>query len=310
MPFITTSVGGDGSGLQGPQGDPGTDALWNFTGEWVNGIDYAAGSVVEFQGSTYYHPNGQFSSYSPPTNGWLLVSAKGADGADGANGDDGTNGTDFGIYYLGNYNSSSGYVPNIAVVRGSDGQLYLAKASGQLGDPVGNTAEWEVWIPKGADGDDGTNGTSLTARGAWTDSENYAINDIVNFEGSSYVCIVGVTAGTDVAPYPQHIGAYWQLLAQGGSGSADIADFIFTEIDEYSSSISLVGDKNMTISAGADSDLYLTAGADLYIQTLGEGDDIHLNAADDIRFTTGNENIEFATPPSWRMNSEGRFILP
>ena len=73
----------------------------------------------------------------------------------------------------------------------------------------------------------------------------------------------------------------------------------------------------MTIAAGEDSDLYLTAGDlyltagdDLYIQTLGSGDDIHLNAADDIRFTTGNENADFYTPPDWRMNSEGRFILP
>ena len=139
----------------------------------------------------------------------------GAPGPQGDIGPTGPAGAGFGIYYLGNYNPSSGYVPDIAVVMGSDGQLYLAKASGQLGDPVGNTAEWEVWIPKGTDGTNGTNGTSLTARGTWTDSENYAINDIVNFEGSSYVCIVGVTAGTDVAPYPENIGAYWQLLTSG-----------------------------------------------------------------------------------------------
>jgi hypothetical protein len=63
-------------------GVPGADALWNFTGPWANGIDYAAGSVVEFQGSTYYHPNGQFSSYSPPTNGWILVAEKGEPGTD------------------------------------------------------------------------------------------------------------------------------------------------------------------------------------------------------------------------------------
>jgi len=166
MARFTNPGDGGGSGVPGPagpQGDPGADgadgqdALWNFTGEWVNGIDYAAGSVVEFQGSTYYHPNGQFSSYSPPTNGWLLVSAKGADGADGTNG---TNGADFGIYYLGNYVSTNGYITDIAVVRGSDGQLYLAKASGQLGDPIDyqSNGQWEVWIPKGTDGAQGPQG--------------------------------------------------------------------------------------------------------------------------------------------------------
>ena len=98
----------------------------------------------------------------------------------------------------------------------------------------------------------------------------------------------------------------------GGTGNANTADFVFT--DNYNetgrSGIILPGDKGITIAAGEESDLYLTAGDDLYIQTLGEGDDIHLNAADDIRFTTGNQNIDFYTPPDWRMNSEGRFILP
>jgi hypothetical protein len=96
-----TTAGGSGEGTVGPTGPTGpegpagadgadgSDALWNFLGEWENGIDYAAGSVVEFQGSSYYHPTGQFSSYSPPTNGWLLVSSKGDTGENGANGADG-----------------------------------------------------------------------------------------------------------------------------------------------------------------------------------------------------------------------------
>jgi hypothetical protein len=96
-----TTTGGSGEGTVGPTGPTGpegpagadgadgADALWNFLGEWENGIDYAAGSVVEFQGSSYYHPTGQFSSYSPPTNGWLLVSSKGDTGENGANGADG-----------------------------------------------------------------------------------------------------------------------------------------------------------------------------------------------------------------------------
>jgi hypothetical protein len=101
MARFTHPGGGEGSGIPGPQGDPGApgadgvdgsdgaDALWNFLGEWQNGVDYAAGSVVEFQGSSYYHPTGQFSSYSPPTNGWLLVSSKGDTGENGADGSDG-----------------------------------------------------------------------------------------------------------------------------------------------------------------------------------------------------------------------------
>ena len=100
------------------------------------------------------------------------------------------------------------------------------------------------------------------------------------------------------------------LDSLGGDGTgADIADFIFTA-EEGQSVISLPGDRQMRIQAGADSDLYITAGDDLYIQTLGEGDDIHLNAADDIRFTTNSQNAEFETVASWSMNSEGEFHLP
>jgi hypothetical protein len=76
-------------GEQGEPGPAGADALWNFTGAWVNGVDYDAGDVVEFQGSSYYAPIGIFSSYSPPENGWELVSSKGADGEDGTDGETG-----------------------------------------------------------------------------------------------------------------------------------------------------------------------------------------------------------------------------
>jgi hypothetical protein len=141
--------GSDGSnGTNGTNGADGSDALWSFEGEWVNGVDYAAGSVVQFQGSSYYHPDGQFSSYAPPGYGWLLISAKGEDGADGA---DGTNGSP-GLVYLGNYVSGNGYLANVAVVKGTDNNLYIATSSGGLADPVGNTAEWSIFLPKGEDG--------------------------------------------------------------------------------------------------------------------------------------------------------------
>jgi len=99
------------------------------------------------------------------------------------------------------------------------------------------------------------------------------------------------------------------LDSLSGGGTANIADFIFTDND-WNSSITLPGDKSMKIEAGADSDLYLTAGDDLYIQTLGAGDDIHLEAADDIRFSAGHENAESETVYYWRMDSEGKFQLP
>jgi len=140
-----------------------------------------------------------------------------------------------------------------------------------------------------------------------TDSTNLSLtanNDIVLNPGSTYAYI-----GTPQLDGSNRIAKMSDIT--GGSG-ANIADFIFTNDSENTgrSIISLPGDKGMTIEAGVDSDLYITAGDDLYIQTLGQGDDIHLNAADDIRFTTNNEDAEFETVHNWSMDSEGRFQLP
>ena len=110
--------------------------------------------------------------------------------------------------------------------------------------------------------------------------------------------IVKIGDGTTLWPSLPTIGT-------GGNGS-NTADFIFTD-NEWNSSITLPGDKSMRIEAGADSDLYLTAGDDLYIQTLGTGDDIFIQAADDIRFSAGEET---ETPHFWRMDSEGKLQLP
>jgi hypothetical protein len=88
--------GADGEqGEQGEQGEPGADgidALWNFTGPWVNGTDYSEGDVVEFNGSSYYAPTLIFSSFSPPSNGWQLVASKGDTGNTGEQGEQGLQG--------------------------------------------------------------------------------------------------------------------------------------------------------------------------------------------------------------------------
>jgi hypothetical protein len=243
-----TTAGGSGSGAPGPQGPAGqagsngADALWNYLGEYNGGASYAVGDIATYDGQLWYRANANGGNVGDtPSEGfiWNLLAAKGADGEDGADGSGG-------LVYLGNYISGNGYVTDLAVVRGSDNNLYIAKANGGLADPVGNTAEWDIFS------------------------------------------------------------------TNTGGGTANIADFIFTDDSENTgrSIISLPGDKGMTIAAGEDSDLYLTAGDDLYIQTLGAGDDIHLNAADDIRFTTNNEDSESEIIQEWRMDSEGRFQLP
>jgi len=154
------------AGPTGPTGDTGptgADALWNFVGAYGGGTSYSTGDVVTYNGQTWYrlNPNGGNVGDTPAEGTfWTLIAAEGAEGPTGPTGDTGPTGAGFGVVYLGNYVSTNGYLADVAVVRGSDGQLYLAKASGELGNPIDylTNAQWEIWIPKGADGATGSTG--------------------------------------------------------------------------------------------------------------------------------------------------------
>lgn len=219
QPVDTSGSGTPGpagpQGPQGPAGADGVDALWNFVGEYNNGADYSIGDVVTYAGGTYYRVGEPNPGYAPGTSYWTTIAEPGVDGADGTNG---TNGADFGIYYLGNYISTNGYIADIAVVRGSDGQLYLAKANGQLGDPINyqSNGQWEVWIPKGADGSDGADGadgTSLIWSAEFDPGTTYPLNYVVSYQGSSYIKIANESVGD--FPLPTN-NTYWNLVAQKG----------------------------------------------------------------------------------------------
>jgi len=211
MARFSSTGGGEGSGTPGPQGAPGADgadgadALWNYVGEYSGGASYAVGDVVTYDGQLWYrfNANGGNVGDTPSPGLWNLLAAKGADGTDASGG----------VVYLGNYISGNGYIANIAVVRGSDDNLYIAKSSGGLGDPVGNTAEWDIF------------------------SDNT-------------------------------------------TGSADIADFVFTNVDASNSSMTITGDKEMTIESGADSDLNVRAGDQVWITA---GNDVILQADDTVQ---------------------------
>jgi hypothetical protein len=201
------------TGLQGPAG---ADALWSYNGEWQVNSSYATGDVVTYQGQLYYTKSVTTAGTLPTDiTKFDLIASKGADGQPGTNGSDGAAGAGFGIFYLGNYNPSSGYVPDIAVVRGSDGQLYLAKASGQLGDPVGNTAQWEVWIPKGADGTNGTNGADAlwNYTGEYSGGASYAVGDIATYDGQLWYRVGSNGGNVGDTPSP----GFWNLLAAKGA---------------------------------------------------------------------------------------------
>jgi hypothetical protein len=156
--------------------------------------------------------------------------ATGDTGPTGATGDTGATGAGFGITYTGNYNPASGYSPNIAVARGSDGQLYLAKASGALGDPINylTNGQWEIWIPKGTDGATGATGPTGAGAldnylGEYNNGVSYSLGAIITYvpDGSQYIR-TGNTGNPGYPPTSGTSNASWSpyLLSIAGDTGA------------------------------------------------------------------------------------------
>jgi hypothetical protein len=146
--FTTAGESGSGGpGPTGPQGPAGSDGLpgadgtdgegFNFRGEWVTDTAYLKNDVVTQNGSCYIANYDYQDNDGPSLDGdlWATLAAKGEDGTDASGG----------LFYLGDYVTGNGYVANIAIVRGSDNNLYIAIDSGGLQDPVGNTAQWDIF---------------------------------------------------------------------------------------------------------------------------------------------------------------------
>lgn len=197
-----TGATGADSTVQGPKGDQGDQGpigfpAFKYDTRRVLSNQYVPGEIVEYNGS-YFICIASNDAIAPEAvaigvywNPYTFVGAQGAPGADGADGADGATGaTGPGFYYLSNYVSGNGYIPN-AVVKGSDGNLYIAIASGGLSDPVGNTAEWELYLTKGPQGDTGATGDT----GAGVVAGGTAGQFLAKIDGTDYN-----TAWTSAAP--------------------------------------------------------------------------------------------------------------
>jgi hypothetical protein len=157
------------TGEQGPQGEVGP-MPFNYQGDFDYGVTYAGNDAVTFNGGLWKLNNFiGAAGYTPTPGQWTLIIPAGTPGSDGEDGEQGPQGDTGspGLVYLGNYISGNGYIANLAVVKGSDNNLYIATSSGGLGDPVGNSAEWSIFLPKGVDGEDAVavTETSFTVNG-------------------------------------------------------------------------------------------------------------------------------------------------
>ena len=204
---------------------------FNYTGPYDGGTEYAVGDLATMDGSLYYRKNANDGSVGDtPFDGslfWDLIASAGSQGEKGDTGDKGDKGDtgdkgDQGIVYLGDYVSGNGYINGIAVVKGSDNNLYIAKASGGLADPVGNAAQWDLFLLKGSQGEQGPSGSAgqdgddalWNYTGAYNGGTPYAVGDLAVLGGQLFYR--KNSNGGNVGDTPFDGSSFWDLLASKG----------------------------------------------------------------------------------------------
>lgn len=78
---------------------------------------------------------------------------------------------------------------------GTVGATGPAGPTGATG-PAGPTGATGATGPAGADGTNGTNGTSFTWRGTWVPNTSYAVNDVVYYQGNTYIVVAAYSGST------------------------------------------------------------------------------------------------------------------
>ena len=237
------------AGAPGPQGTAGADGVgFNFRSAFNNSLAYAINDVVTYSGSSYVAVSANQGPNNPTpdvnTAAWSLMAQQGSPGTAGGN-----NG---GFNFRSGFDNSVAYAINDVV--SYNGSSYVAISANQGPNnptPDGNTAAWSLMAqqgsagaagpqgpqgpqgPTGPPGQDGlpgvagapgpqgpagANGVGFNFRSAFDNSLAYAINDVVTYNGSSYVAI-STNQGPN-NPTPDANSAAWSLMAQQGTAGA------------------------------------------------------------------------------------------
>jgi hypothetical protein len=124
----------------------------------------------------------------------------GSSGTSGSNGSSGTSGSS-------GSNGSSGTSGS----SGSNGSSGTSGSSGSTG--TSGTAG-----TSGSSGTAGSSGTSFRWKGLFIFPSGYSVNDVVNYNNSSYICILDYPPQSFPYPInPAFSTTYWSLMAQAGS---------------------------------------------------------------------------------------------
>ena len=222
----TGPTGNDGAaGMTGPQGEigptgaPGTDALWNFLGEYSDTPMYAEGDIVTYNGETYRRNNldNNVTGYHPTvTEYWDKIAERGADGAEGPTGPQGDPGSSIIGWTVDSFNS---LVPNtdnlqdIGTPANRVRHLYVGPGSVTIGDSVISEATTGKLVLPGV-----TRATTLFA-----DEVEEVADQTRTWTGGAFLLDAyhyGVTLGA-ITPDPSYSPADYSVDGIDGDGYID-----------------------------------------------------------------------------------------
>jgi hypothetical protein len=228
------------AGSQGPQGASGL----NYQGAYAAGVVYALHDVVTFSGSSYVSLVGGNQANTPGVTSQWAVLAQGGAGGSG-------NGSGNGVAYQGTYASTANYGLNDIVT--FQGSSYISLVSANHGNtPDASPGQWGVMAlgavgaqgpqgltgatgslgltgpvgPTGAAGPTGATGAAgapglpgLVYQGNYASTTNYALGDVVLWQGASYASLLNGNHGNTPSASPLQWGV---LTAQGPVGATGL----------------------------------------------------------------------------------------
>ena len=191
------------SGPQGATGPQGSDGEKGATGDTGTGATVTIGSVTTGSAGSSASVSNSGSTSSAVLNFTIPTGADGANGQAGANGAAGANG-------------QAATVSVGTVTTGSPGSSASVTNSGSS-----SSATLDFTIPRGNTGADG----DIAWKGGWNSSTAYGVNEMVYYNGSSYVAIATNTNVTPVSDTSK-----WNLVAQAGAEGGAISSMSDTQV--------------------------------------------------------------------------------
>lgn len=136
----------------------------------------------------------------------------------------------------------------------------------------------------GATGETGATGTSFIWEDAYSAETTYQQNDVVSYQGSSYICILESTGNLPTNT------TYWSLMAQKGTDGIGSGDMLKATYDpaNYNSQLEAVSNKVTSLS-GSSTDTQYPSAKLVYDQLAGK------QATGSYEVTTNKENTTIDT---------------